>query len=305
MGKKKDKKKARKKEKKLELQQLSEQLSEPAAEEVVAEDSQVEPVEVEVRKMKRKEYEAELEKLHLELVKLQEWVKAKGTKVCVIFEGRDTAGKGGVIKAITERTSPRVFRVVALPTPTDKERSQLYYQRYIPHLPSAGEVVLFDRSWYNRAGVERVMGFCTMEQVERFLREVPVLEKAIIDSGTILVKYWLDVSMENQAKRFKERLTDQRKLWKLSPIDLEAQKRWYDYSRARDAMFTATDTDDSPWYVVDANDQRLARLNCISHLLSLLPYEELPRPEIELPRRQAKGKYLEPDYPYRRVPAKY
>lgn len=307
MGKKKDKKKDRKKEKKLELQHVEAavEVKKPEVDEEVEDKDKDEVSEAKAEKMKRKEYEAELEKLHIELVKLQEWVKASGAKVCVIFEGRDTAGKGGVIKAITERTSPRVFRVVALPTPTDKEKSQLYYQRYIPHLPSAGEVVLFDRSWYNRAGVERVMGFCTMEQVERFLKEVPVLEKAIIDSGTILVKYWLDVSMENQAERFKERLTDQRKHWKLSPIDLEAQKRWYDYSRARDAMFAATDTDVSPWYVVDANDQRRARLNCIAHLLSLVPYEELPRPEIKLPKRQPKDDYVEPDYPYHYVPEKY
>jgi polyphosphate kinase 2 len=301
MGKKKDKKKDKKKEKQLGLQSALEvELSSEAAEEPAAE-----PEQPDSQPMKRKEYEAELETLHGELVKLQEWVKAKGMKVCVIFEGRDTAGKGGVIKAITERTSPRVFRVVALPTPTDKEKSQLYYQRYVPHLPSAGEVVLFDRSWYNRAGVERVMGFATMQQVEQFLREVPAFEKAIVDSGTIFVKYWLDVSMENQAKRFEERLDDPRKLWKLSPIDLEAQKRWYDYSRARDAMFAATDTLEAPWYVVDANDQRRARLNCIAHLLSLVPYEELPRPVIKLPKRQDRGDYVEPDYPYRYVPAKY
>ena len=308
MGKKKDKKKDKKKEKKLELQSLqaAEDADELNAEKAKAEEkTQDDSAEAEVQKMKRKEYEAELEMLHIELVKMQEWVKAKGAKVCVIFEGRDTAGKGGVIKAITERTSPRVFRVVALPTPTDREKSQLYYQRYIPHLPSAGEVVLFDRSWYNRAGVERVMGFATLEQVERFLKEVPTFEKAIIDSGTVLIKYWLEVSMENQAERFAERLTDLRKHWKLSPIDLEAQKRWYDYSRARDAMFAATDTNDVPWYVVDANDQRRARLNCIAHLLSLVPYEEMPRPEIKLPKRQSKGDYVELNYPYRYVPKKF
>jgi len=307
MGKKKDKKKDKKKERKLELQpvEAAEEIGQVEAEEEKGKKDKDDSDKAEAENMKRKEYEAELEKLHVELVKLQEWVKAKGAKVCVIFEGRDTAGKGGVIKAITERTSPRVFRVVALPTPTDKEKSQLYYQRYVPHLPSAGEVVLFDRSWYNRAGVERVMGFATLEQVEHFLKEVPAFEKAIIDSGTIFIKYWLEVSMENQAERFAERLTDPRKHWKLSPIDLEAQKRWYDYSRARDAMFAATDIDDASWYVVDANDQRRARLNCIAHLLSLVPYEELPRPEIKLPKRQSKGNYSEPDYPYRRVPAKY
>lgn len=256
-------------------------------------------------KMSRKEFEAALEPLQVELVKLQEWVKATGAKVCVIFEGRDTAGKGGVIKRITERTSPRVFRVVALTAPTERERSQMYFQRYMPHLPAAGEVVLFDRSWYNRAGVERVMGFATQEQVERFLELTPLVEKAIIDSGVILIKYWLDVSMENQAKRFKERNEDYRKVWKLSPMDIEAQRRWYDYSRARDAMFAATDTAESPWYVVDSNDQRRARLNTITHFLSLIPYEQVPREPVKLPRRQAKGGYVEPDYPYHTVPSVY
>lgn len=258
-----------------------------------------------LEKMKRKEFEAALEPLQTELVKLQEWVKASGAKICVIFEGRDTAGKGGVIKRITERTSPRVFRVVALSAPTEREKSQMYFQRYMPHLPAAGEVVLFDRSWYNRAGVERVMGFATEEQVERFLQLTPLIEQAIIDSGIIFIKYWLDVSMENQAKRFKERNEDYRKVWKLSPMDLEAQRRWYDYSRARDAMFAATDTDTSPWYVVDANDQRRARLNCIAHFLSLIPYEEVSRELVKFPRRQAKGSYVEPDYPYHRVPTIY
>jgi polyphosphate kinase 2 len=257
------------------------------------------------QKLSRKEFEAALEPLQVELVKMQEWIKAEGAKVCVIFEGRDTAGKGGVIKRITERTSPRVFRVVALSAPTEREKSQMYFQRYMPHLPAAGEVVLFDRSWYNRAGVERVMGFATPEQVESFLRLTPIVERAITDSGIILIKYWLDVSKENQAKRFKERNEDARKIWKLSPMDLEAQSRWYDYSRARDAMFAATDTDESPWYVVDANDQRRARLNCIAHFLSLVPYEEVPRKPIKLPKGQAVGDYVEPAYPYRRVPEKY
>jgi polyphosphate kinase 2 len=256
-------------------------------------------------KMKRQDFEAELKPLQVELVKLQEWVKASGAKVCVIFEGRDTAGKGGVIKRITERTSPRVFRTVALSAPTDREKSQMYFQRYMPHLPAAGEVVLFDRSWYNRAGVERVMGFATPEQVESFLKVTPVIEKAILDSGIILIKYWLDVSMENQAKRFKERNEDYRKVWKLSPMDVEAQRRWYDYSRARDDMFLATDTDESPWYVVDSNDQRRGRLNCISHLLSLIPYEEIPREPVKFPRRQAKGDYVEPNYPFRNIPVIY
>jgi polyphosphate kinase 2 len=256
-------------------------------------------------KMSRKDFEKEMEKLQVELVKLQEWVKASGAKICVLFEGRDTAGKGGVIKRITERVSPRVFRVVALGTPTDREKSQMYYQRYIPYLPAAGEVVLFDRSWYNRAGVERVMGFATKEQVETFLRYTPSVEKAIIDSGVYLIKYWLEVDMDEQAKRFQEREKDYRKIWKLSPMDVQAQARWYDYSRARDAMFAATDTPFAPWYVVPSNDQRQARLNCISHFLSLIPYEEVPREPLKFPKRQAKGDYKEPDYPYRIVPQIY
>jgi len=256
-------------------------------------------------KISRKEFDKEMEKFQVELVKLQEWVKASGAKICVLFEGRDTAGKGGVIKRITERVSPRVFRVVALGTPTDREKSQMYFQRYMPYLPAAGEVVLFDRSWYNRAGVERVMGFATEEQVEYFLKFAPAVERAIINSGTILVKYWLEVDMDEQAKRFEERNVDYRKIWKLSPMDLEAQARWYDYSRARDAMFVATDTPECPWYVVPSNDQRRARLNCITHFLSLIPYEEVPREPIKFPKRQAKGKYVEPDYPYRYVPDKY
>ena len=256
-------------------------------------------------KISKKEFEKEMEKLQVELVKLQEWVKYTGAKVCVLFEGRDTAGKGGVIKRITERVSPRVFRVVALGTPTDREKSQMYFQRYMPHLPAAGEVVLFDRSWYNRAGVERVMGFATEEQVERFLKMAPTVEQAIIDSGIILVKYWLEVDMEEQAKRFQERNDDPRKIWKLSPMDVEAQARWYDYSRARDAMFECTDTPACPWYVVPSNDQRKARLNCISHFLSLIPYEEVPREKIKFPKRQKQDDYVEPNYPYRVVPQKY
>jgi polyphosphate kinase 2 len=268
------------------------------------------PVESELHgeprpKMKRKEFEEALRPLHVELVKMQEWVKASGTKICVLFEGRDTAGKGGIIKRITERVSPRVFRVVALGVPTEREKSQMYFQRYMPHLPAGGEVVLFDRSWYNRAGVERVMGFATPEQVETFMKYTPTVERAIIASGIILIKYWLEVDMEEQAKRFQERNVDYRKIWKLSPMDLEAQARWYDYSRARDAMFAATDTVECPWYVVPSNDQRRARLNCITHLLSLIPYEEVPREPIKFPRRQAKGKYVEPDYPYRYIPEMY
>jgi len=256
-------------------------------------------------KMKRKEFEELLRPLQVEMVKLQEWVKASGAKICVLFEGRDTAGKGGVIKRITERVSPRVFRVVALGTPTEREKTQMYFQRYMPHLPAAGEVVLFDRSWYNRAGVERVMGFATMEQVEYFLKFTPLVERAIINSGIILIKYWLEVDMEMQAKRFQERNEDYRKIWKLSPMDLQAQARWYDYSRARDAMFAATDTIEAPWYVVPSNDQRRARLNCITHFLSQIPYEEVPREPIKFPRRQAKGDYKDPEYPFRFIPEKY
>ncbi len=256
-------------------------------------------------KMSAKEFDKEIKKLQVELVKLQEWVKATGAKICVLFEGRDTAGKGGVIRAITERVSPRVFRVVALSTPTEREKSQMYFQRYMPHLPGAGEVVLFDRSWYNRAGVERVMGFATKEQVEYFLKFTPPVERAIVSSGIMLIKYWLEVDEEEQAKRFKERDQDYRKIWKLSPMDLQAQARWYDYSRARDAMFAATDTVENPWYVVPSDDQRRARLNCISHLLSLVPYEEIKREPVKFPKRQAKGKYEEPEYPYRYVPMKY
>ncbi len=256
-------------------------------------------------KLGRKEFEAELEKLQVELVKMQEWVKATGAKVCVLFEGRDAAGKGGIIKRITERTSPRVFRVVALASPTEREKSQMYFQRYMPHLPAAGEVVLFDRSWYNRAGVERVMGYATEEQVEYFLKYAPAVEQAIINSGIILVKYWLEETMEDQTARFEERINDPRKIWKLSPMDLESHRRWYDYSRARDAMFVATDTPESPWYVVDSHDQRRGRLNCIAHLLSLVPYEEVPHEKVKLPERQAKRGYVEPDYPYRRIPERY
>ena len=214
--------------------------------------------------MKKKEYEAELERLQVELVKMQEWVKATNAKVCVLFEGRDAAGKGGIIKAISERTSPRVVRVVALASPTEREKSQMYFQRYMPHLPAGGEVVLFDRSWYNRAGVERVMGFATEEQVASFLKFAPAVERAIVASGVILVKYWLEETMEDQTERFEERIHDYKKIWKLSPMDLESHRRWYDYSRARDAMFAATDCPETPWYVVDSHDQKRGRLNCIS-----------------------------------------
>jgi polyphosphate kinase 2 len=256
-------------------------------------------------KMSRREFERELEPLQVELVKLQEWTKATGAKICVLFEGRDAAGKGGIIKRLTERTSPRVFRVVALATPTEREKSQMYLQRYIPHLPAAGEIVLFDRSWYNRAGVERVMGFATEEQVAQFLRYVPLVEHAIVASGVRLVKYWLEESMEVQTERFQERIEDYRKIWKLSPMDLESHRRWYDFSRARDEMFAATDLPDSPWYVVDSNDQRRGRLNCIAHLLSLIPYAEVPHEKVKLPPRQPRGDYVEPSWPFRWVPDKY
>jgi polyphosphate kinase 2 len=256
-------------------------------------------------KMKNKEFEKELRPLHVELVKMQEWVKASGAKVCVVFEGRDTAGKGGVIKRITERTSPRVFRHVALPAPTEREKSQMYFQRYMPHLPAAGEVVLFDRSWYNRAGVERVMGFATEEEVNYFLKYAPMVERSILHSGILLIKYWLEVDMDIQDERLRARDEDQRKIWKLSPMDLKSYSRWYDYSRARDAMFAATDLPETPWFVVNANDKRRARLNLITHLLNQIPYEEVPREPVKFPRRQAKGDYQETNYPYRMVPEIY
>ena len=252
-----------------------------------------------------KAYDKEIEKLHGELVKLQEWVKYKGLKVCIVFEGRDGAGKGGTIKAITERVSPRVFRVVALPAPTEREKTQLYMQRYLPYLPAAGEVVIFDRSWYNRAGVERVMGFCSEKEVEGFLKGVPLIEQAIVNSGAILLKYWLEVSPEEQTRRLEGRIKDARKIWKLSPMDLESYSRWFDYSRARDAMFTATDTGFAPWYVVDSNDKKKARLNIITHLLSKIPYKKAPREKVKLPKRQKAKGYQEPEYPYKYVPAKY
>jgi polyphosphate kinase 2 len=253
-------------------------------------------------KLTGKAYERELARLHAELVKLQLWVVAKGLKVCVVFEGRDGAGKGGVIKAITERVSPRVFRVVALPAPTEREKSQMYVQRYIPHLPAAGEIVIFDRSWYNRAGVERVMGFCLEEAVKRFLEIAPETEKAIVDSGIVLIKYWLEVSPEEQTRRLEARINDPRKIWKLSPMDLKSYGRWYDYSRARDDMFDATDTPWAPWHVVRSDDKRRARLNTIAHLLSQIPYHPLPREKTLLPKRQKPRDYAEPDYPYKFVP---
>jgi polyphosphate kinase len=253
-------------------------------------------------KMGRKEYEHELRRLHGELVAMQEWVKSSGTKVCIVFEGRDTAGKGGTIKAITERVSPRVFRVVALPAPTDREKSQMYVQRYIPHFPAAGEVVIFDRSWYNRAGVERVMGFCSDEETHRFLEQVPAVEKAMIDSGILLVKYWLEVSADEQTRRLESRIEDPRKVWKLSDLDLRSYSRWYDYSRARDDMFAATDTAWAPWFVAHTDDKKRGRLNIITHLLGQVPYEPLTKEDVKLPRRQARGDYQEPEQPLRYIP---
>ena len=252
-----------------------------------------------------KAYLKELRKLHVELVKLQQWVQHKGLKVCVVFEGRDGAGKGGTIKAITERVSPRVFRVIALPAPTEREKSQMYVQRYLPHLPAAGEIVIFDRSWYNRAGVERVMGFCSDEQAQAFLKAVPLVEKAMVDSGIILLKYWLEVSPEEQTRRLKARIDDGRKTWKLSPMDLKSYSRWYDYSRARDEMFAATDTSWAPWFVAKSEDKKRVRLNIISHLLSRIPYKGMKREKIKLPDRQKAKDYREPDYPYKWVAEKF
>jgi len=254
-------------------------------------------------RLRRKPYEAELERLQVELVHLQRWVVDTGAKVCVVFEGRDGAGKGGVIKRITERVSPRVFRVVALPAPTERERSQMYIQRYMSHLPAAGEVVIFDRSWYNRAGVERVMGFCTDAEADRFLQMAPAVEQAMVDSGIILLKYWLEVDEAEQTRRLEARVEDGRKTWKLSPMDLDSYGRWYDYSRARDAMFTATDVDATPWYVADSNEKRRARLAIISHLLDQIPYERTTGPDIEFPARQTPGDYVEPSRARRMVPS--
>jgi polyphosphate kinase 2 len=244
--------------------------------------------------MKTKFYEAELAKLHIELVKLQEWVKAKGLKVVVIFEGRDAAGKGGTIKRITETLNPRVARVVALGTPTEREKTQWYFQRYVAHLPAAGEIVLFDRSWYNRAGVERVMGFCTDEEYREFLRSCPEYERMLVRSGIILIKYWFSVSDEEQERRFQARIDDPTKRWKLSPMDMESRRRWVQYSVAKDEMFKYTDTKQAPWFVVNSDDKKRARLNCISHLLSLIPYEDLTPAPIELPPREDDFGYVRP-----------
>jgi polyphosphate kinase len=242
-------------------------------------------------KLAGKQYEFELRRLQAELCALQAWVKAKGLRVIIVFEGRDGAGKGGTIRAITERVSPRVFRVIALPAPSDREKSQMYMQRYMQHFPAAGEIVIFDRSWYNRAGVERVMGFCTEKQYRRFLTLCPEIEKYIVEGGTILLKYWLEVSNEEQERRFLARINDPLRQWKLSPMDLPSRSRWYDYSRARDDMFEATDTEHAPWHILRSDDKKRARLNCITHLLSQIEYKTLPQTKIELPKRSKKGAY--------------
>jgi polyphosphate kinase 2 len=255
--------------------------------------------------MKRKAYEHNLRRMHGELVAVQNWVKDSGARICIVFEGRDTAGKGGTIKAITERVSPRVFRVVALPAPTDREKSQMYIQRYLPHFPAAGEVMIFDRSWYNRAGVERVMGFCTPEDTRRFLELAPEVEKAMVESGILLLKYWLEVSPDEQTRRLQSRIDDPRKSWKLSEMDLLSYKRWFDYSRARDDMFAATDTAWAPWWIVSSDDKRKARLNVISHLLDRIPYEHLEHGEVELPDRQERGDYRESNTPLHHIPTPY
>ena len=253
----------------------------------------------------RKEYEKELERLHGELVQVQLWAQRSGARVCIVFEGRDGAGKGGAIKALMERVSPRVFRVVALPAPTEREKSQMYLQRYVRHLPAAGEIVIFDRSWYNRAGVERVLGFCTEKEAQDFLRVVPLFEKAVVQSGILLLKYWLEVSQEEQTRRLQDRIDDPRKIWKLSPMDLKSYGRWYDYSRARDEMFEQSDLEYAPWHVVRSDDRRRARLNLISHVLSKIPYEDTKPPKIELPKRQKRGGYRQSEHPLRYIKERF
>jgi len=256
------------------------------------------------RELSGKDYERELRKLHVELVKLQQWVVAKGLKVCIVFEGRDGAGKGGTIKAITERVSPRVFRVIALPAPTEREKSQMYLQRYVPHFPAAGEVVIFDRSWYNRAGVERVMGFCTEEQARGFLKVAPLFEQLMIRSGIILLKYWLEVSPEEQTRRLEDRIGDGRKTWKLSPMDVKSYDRWDVYTKARDEMFAATDTARAPWFVARSEDKKRVRLNVISHLLKHVGYKELPAAKVKLPKRKI-GRSKTADIPFKYVPERF
>ena len=243
------------------------------------------------KKLKRKKYEKALRKLQAELCKLQAWVKHKGLRVIIVFEGRDAAGKGGTIRAITERVSPRVFRLIVLPAPSDRERSQMYMQRYLPHFPAAGEIVIFDRSWYNRAGVEYVMGFCSEEQHRRFLELCPEIEKYIVDGGIQLIKIWLESSDKEQKRRFEARINDPLRQWKLSPVDLPSRSRWFDYSRARDMMFKATDMKFAPWHVLRSDDKKRARLNCIAHLLKLIPYKKVPQEKIKLPKRSMKGAY--------------
>jgi polyphosphate kinase 2 len=255
-------------------------------------------------KLSKKEYAKELKKLHVGLVKLQQWVVHKGLKVCIVFEGRDGAGKGGTIKAITERVSPRVFRVIALPAPTEREKSQMYAQRYLPHLPAAGEVVIFDRSWYNRAGVERVMGFCTEEQARGFLKMVPLFERLMIDSGVILLKYWLEVSPEEQSRRLGARIDDGRKIWKLSPMDLKSYDRWDDYTKARDEMFTATDSSWAPWFVARSEDKKRVRLNVISDLLERVPYKAVKGEKVKLPKRKI-GRYKAANHPFKYVKERF
>lgn len=255
----------------------------------------------EVQKLKRKEFEKELLPLQVELVKLQEWVRHEKKKICILFEGRDGAGKGGVIKTIIDRLSPRTFRVVALPAPTEREKSQMYIQRYLPHLPAASEVVIFDRSWYNRAGVERVMGFCTEKEVEVFLANAPGVERAMVESGIILLKYWMEVSQDEQTRRLQARIEDGRKIWKLSEMDLKSYTRWYDYSRARDEMFNRTDTSWAPWQIVRSDDKKRARLNVITHFLQQIPYKEIPRAKVELPKRKKDEDYVEPDYQHKYI----
>jgi polyphosphate kinase 2 len=256
-------------------------------------------------RMKNKEYEKEMRRLQGELVAMQEWVKATGAKVCIVFEGLDSAGKGGTIRRITERTSPRVFKHIALPTPTEREKSQMYIQRYIAHFPAAGEVAIFDRSWYNRTGVEPVMGYCTPEQTTKFLEQVPAVERAMVDNGIILIKYWLNVSVDEQTRRLTDRIEDPRKIWKLSPTDLKSYSRHYEYCRARDAMFAATDTGWAPWFVVDNDDKKRGRLNIISHLLTQVPYEPLPASDVTMPKKPSPRGYLEPGLPLNRIPTPF
>jgi polyphosphate kinase 2 len=287
-----------KKESKKEIKKLSADTVVEAGKPV----EQVNPAK-QAKKLKAKLYDKELKRLHVELVKLQEWVVAKGLKVVIVFEGRDGAGKGGTIKAITERVSPRVFKVVALPAPSDREKTQMYVQRYIPHFPAAGEVVIFDRSWYNRAGVERVMGFTEPKYVQRFLDLVPGVEKVMLESGIILLKYWLEVSPEEQERRLRSRIDDGRKIWKLSPMDVKSYTKWDEYTQARDEMFAATDSSWAPWFVARSEDKKSVRLNIISHLLSQIPYKKTPHEKVDLPKRKDLGKkYKAANYPFKFIP---